>query len=209
MARPVLGWRREDKTMPGSLEHTRLHDRHMDGEMLYFKLGRDAHDALVVAPSCGGIEIAYPTGYLVSKALTWITAPLPDVPMPKPRTAAFTRWAAAIDAEPHEFLSSTRTVVLMDDGCLPVDQLVALTAALRNAGPGRLIVAAPWLHPDARSAVRALADKVVTLFRTAAPIEYGPPMSVAHALGDLASVAGRWGAKPVRRRRAAKGGPAA
>lgn len=194
--------------MPASPQPTRLHHRNIEGEILYFKLGGDAHDALIVAASCGGIEIAYPTGYLVSKALTWIPAPLPDVPMPKPRTAAFTRWAAAIDAQAHELLSSTRTVVLMDDGCLPVDQLVALTAALRNAGPGRLIVAAPWIHPDARSAVRALADQVVTLYRTPEPVEYRPPMSVAHALGDIASVAGRWSTKRGPRR-GAKAGPTA
>ncbi|MFZ5476822.1 MAG: hypothetical protein ACOZNI_08615 [Myxococcota bacterium] len=170
-----------------------LRERLAEGEALCSNLGDEADDALVVACTAGAIVVGYPIAYLVGRTLTFLDPPrlLPGAALPGPRTVAFQRWAASIPPCRDRRVPRSKAVVLVDDGLLSPVPLVAMACALRNARPRRLVVAAPWLRPEARASLHGVADRVHPARRSPEPTWYPEPASLARAAGLLSDVVGR------------------
>lgn len=107
---------------------------------LSFALRLPLEDALVVAISAGGVEVAYPIAFFQEEPITWLVPPRLEVP-------------------PVE----GRRVILADDGLGPIDDLADVACLLRGAGASHLRLATPWLVAAARRRLAPLVDEVVTL----------------------------------------------
>ena len=172
---------------------SRLCCRRSEGERLYFALGEQAHDALVVVGSAGAVEVGFPTAFLVGRGLSFVdpfslgvdvcTLPQDDEALP-----AWTRWIRPVRHEP---LAGVPRVLLVDDGTLPPGALVALAVALRKSGPRAVVVAAPWVHPVARSALAGLGISVVPRRDSPVPEFDYPLVDLDGACRDLARVRAR------------------
>ena len=134
---------------------TQLYDRIGEGEEIYFLLGEELDDALVVACSAGALEVAYPPAYLRGETLTYCEPRhlVPPEPMPKAGTVRFRQGTETIAAAEDPRVPLARSVLLIDDGLLPTPDIVAMASSLRNAGPRQLTVVAPWLSLEALAAL--------------------------------------------------------
>lgn len=145
-------------------------------ERLFNALGPDGLNALYVTCSPGASEVA-------SWCVTALALPLiptsedpayPPAAMPRPGTSDFVHWLAAAPLFPDARVAEARVVVLVDDGLLATPALVSLAAGLRARGALRLVVAAPWLSPTARSGLELVADRVVSWSRVRVAYEEAP-----------------------------------
>jgi predicted phosphoribosyltransferase len=106
---------------------------------LSFALELPLEDAVVVAISAGGVEVAYPIAFFQEQPIHWLVPPRLEVP-------------------PVE----GRRVVLADDGLAAVDDLADVACLLRGAGARSVRLATPWLTAAARRRLAPLVDEIVT-----------------------------------------------
>ena len=168
-----------------------IESRHDEGEYLYVCLGRDAHDAHVIAGGASAVVIAYPTAYLVGRDLAWVAPMPPRTPPPGTADSAFRCWAKSIPAHPDIRISRAPATVLIDDGLMPHDELLALVAAIRAARPKRLVVAAPWIDPALRARLAILSDAIYPRRTFTKPVFAYEALEPGQAAWDLGDVARR------------------
>lgn len=171
-------------------------DRHHAGESLYFGRLSDAGlvDALVLALTPGGVEVAYPYAFLLGASLHHLPAEAFAAPEPLDDTRVAPRVRAP---SPHVVVGvAGRDVVLVDDGLGPLAALLLAARALRAGGPRRLVMAVPAMTSVV---ARLFQPRVVERVITAGRFPRGPlrvelygrpePPTAAFAHGLLASVA--------------------
>lgn len=158
--------------MTHSRNSTPLKNRFLEGERLYLKLVSEGRGALYVTASDGAVQVAYPPMILTSGDLctAYVHPDVPAATMPPLRSVEFPRWVACAPPFPDARVATAPVVVLVDDGGLTPAAITSLACGLRLGGARRIVVAAPWLHPDARRALRLVVDRlIVTSVSSGAP----------------------------------------
>ncbi len=145
-----------------------LTNRFIEGERLYLKLMGEGPGALFVTCSDKAQHVACPAALLMGADCIPLTPDpnRPDATMPLFRSTEFAQWASCAPGVPGLLPGDLRTVILLDDGCLAAAAIVSLACSMRASGALRLVVASPWLPPEAIEPLELIADRVVVLSRT-------------------------------------------